>query len=308
MDRLACVESFVAVVDAGSFSGAASKLELSRALVSKRIAALEQEMGARLLNRTTRRLSVTGPGADFYEHGVRILSEFDAARAKVQSQQREPSGLLKINGPMSFGTLHLAPAVARFMGLYPRLRIQLTLTDRFVDLVDEGHDVAIRIGALTDSSLTARRLAPARRIVCASPAYLKAYGTPSHPRELPAHRCLHYGYLATGTRWHLAGADGPHTVPIEPYFCVNNGEALLRATVEGLGIALLPTFICGADLRAGRLVRFLEDFEPPEIAINAIWPTSRLLTTKVRRFVDFLIVTFGDRPSWDLTPEIGSED
>jgi DNA-binding transcriptional LysR family regulator len=179
------------------------------------------------------------------------------------------------------------------------LRVQLTLTDRFVDLVDEGHDVAIRIGALANSSLTARRLAPARRIVCASPAYLEAEGTPTHPGELPAHRCLHYGYLATGTRWHLADADGEHTISIEPYFCVNNGEALLRAAVEGLGVALLPTFICAPQLQAGCLVRILQEFEPPEIAINAIWPTNRLLTTKVRRFVDFLVTTFGDQPDWD---------
>jgi DNA-binding transcriptional LysR family regulator len=301
------VESFVAVVDAGSFSGAASKLALSRALVSKRIATLEQDLGTRLLNRTTRRLSVTGTGADFYEHGVRILSELEAARAKLQSQQSEPSGLLKVNGPMSFGTMHLATAVVQFMRMYPRLRVQLALTDRFVDLVDEGHDVAIRIGALADSSLTARRLAPARRIVCASPAYLDAEGTPTHPRDLSSHRCLHYGYLATGTRWHLAGAGGDHMVPVEPYFCVNNGEALLQAAVEGLGIALLPTFICGPQLRAGHLVRVLQDFEPPEIAINAIWPTSHLLTTKVRLFVDFLIATFGDRPYWDAAAGIASD-
>jgi DNA-binding transcriptional LysR family regulator len=293
------VESFVAVVDAGSFSGAATKLALSRALVSKRIAALEHDLGTRLLNRTTRRLSVTGAGADFYDHGVRILSEFEAARAKVQSQQSQPSGLLKVNGPMSFGTMHLAAAVVQFMRMYPRLRVQLALTDRFVDLVDEGHDVAIRIGALADSSLTARRLAPARRIVCASPAYLQAEGTPAHPRDLSFHRCLHYGYLATGTRWHLTGADGEHMVPVEPYFCANNGEALLQATVEGLGVALLPTFICGPQLRAGHLVRVLQDFEPPGIVISAIWPTSRLLTVKVRLFVDFLISTFGDRPYWD---------
>lgn len=209
-----------------------------------------------------------------------------------------------MNGPMSFGTMHLAAAVVQFMRNHPRLRVQLTLTDRFVDLVDEGHDVAIRIGALADSSLTARRLAPARRIVCASPAYLEAEGAPAHPRDLSSHRCLHYGYLATGARWHLAGADGEHRVPVEPYFCVNNGEALLQATLEGLGLALLPTFICGPALRAGRLVRVLQDFEPPEIAISAIWPTSRLLTAKVRLFVDFLIATFGERPYWDMAAEI----
>lgn len=303
MDRLDCLESFVAVVDAGSFSAGARKLELSRALVSKRIAALEQDLGVRLLNRTTRRSSLTGPGAAFYERCARILSELETARAELQSQQREPAGLLKVNGPMSFGTMHLAPAVLRFMTAYPKVRVQLSLTDRFVDLIEEGHDIAIRIGALPDSSLTARRLAPARRFVCASPAYLEAAGAPAHPRDLSGHRCLHYGYLATGTRWRLSGPDGEHSVGVEPYFCANNGETLMRAALEGAGVALLPTFICGAAMRQGRLVRVMPDYEPPEIAINAIWPTNRLLSTKVRHFLDFIVDHFGERPSWGQAPE-----
>jgi DNA-binding transcriptional LysR family regulator len=300
MDRLDGFKAFVTVVETGSFTAAASKLDLSRALISKRIAALEEDLGARLLNRTTRRLSVTGPGAAFHDRCVRILAEFEAANAELQSQQIEPTGMLKINAPMTFGTMHLTPAVVHFMQAHPKLQVQLTLNDRFVDLIDEGYDIGIRIGALADSSLTARRLAPVRRVLCASPAYVDGAGKPAHPTELGRHRCLHYGYLATGTRWRLSGPDGEHAAEIRPCLCVNNGEALMRAALGGLGVALLPTFICGAELQDGQLIRLMPDYEPPEIAVNAIWPTNRMLTTKVRRFIDFLVGHFGDRPYWDL--------
>jgi DNA-binding transcriptional LysR family regulator len=300
MDRLDGFKAFVTVVETGSFTAAASKLGLSRALISKRIAALEADLGARLLNRTTRRLSVTGPGAAFNDRCVRILAEFEAANAELQSQQLEPTGMLKINAPMTFGTMHLAPAVVHFMRGNPKLQVQLTLNDRFVDLIDEGYDIGIRIGALADSSLTARRLAPVRRVLCASRAYVDEAGMPVHPAELSRHRCLHYGYLATGTRWRLSGPGGEHAVEVRPRLCVNNGEALMRAALGGLGVALLPTFICGPELQNGRLIRLMPDYEPPEIAVNAIWPTNRMLTTKVRRFIDFLVGHFGDRPYWDL--------
>ena len=299
MDRMDCMRAFVATADLGGFSRAAAKLGVARALVSKRVAALEAEMGTRLFARTTRRLSLTEPGRRFHVQCANILGLYASAEAELRQLQDEPTGLLKVNAPMSFGTLHLADAVAEFMALHPALNVQLVLDDRFVDLLSEGFDVGIRIGALADSSLIVRRLCPSRRVLCAAPGYLDAAGIPAHPRDLANHRCLHYGYLASGLRWRLSGPDGEHTLEVPLSLCANNGEALLRAAIAGRGIVLLPTFICGADLRAGRLVRVLPDYAPPPADINAIWPGGGPLPSKVRRFVDFLVERFGDAPAWD---------
>lgn len=312
MDRLDGMIAFVAVAEAGSFTTAAEKLGLSRALVSKRVAALEMALGARLLNRTTRQVSLTGAGSEFLERCRGIVGAFEEAATAVQRQRLDPAGSLRVNAPMSFGILHLAPALVDFMRSYPRLQVQLALTDRFVDLIDEGFDVAVRIGRLKDSSLVVRRLAPARRILCASPAYLAGRPPIAHPCDLLQHRCLHYGYLASGTTWQLRGPEGDHRVAIVPAFCANNGEVLMQAAIEGLGIVLLPTFLCGEAVGAGRLARVLPAYQPPEIAINAIWPSNRMLPAKVRAFVDFLVERFAGVPSWDLpqgTPlaDLGSD-
>ncbi len=299
MDRLDCMRAFVAAADLGGLSRAAAKLGLSRALVSKRVAELERDVGTRLFNRTTRRLSLTEPGRRFHVQCAHILGLYASAEAELRQLQDEPTGLLKVNAPMSFGTLHLADAVADFMAEHRALNIQLVLDDRFVDLLSEGFDVGIRIGALADSSLIVRRLCPSRRVLCAAPAYLAQAGAPQHPRDLAQHRCLHYGYLASGLRWRLAGPDGEHALEVPLSLCANNGEVLLRAAIAGSGIALLPTFICGPDLRAGRLARVLPDYAPPAADINAIWPGGGPLSGKVRRFVDFLVARFGDEPAWD---------
>lgn len=301
MDRLAGIEAFVAIVEAGGFQAAAKQLGLSRALVSKRIAALERSLGTQLLHRTTRRLAVTAAGAEFYERAKRIRAEIDAAMAELAQHQAEPAGLVKINAPMSFGQLHLAPVLVEFMQAFPRVNLQLTLTDHFVDVVDEGYDLVLRIGALRDSSLIARRLTPVRRYLCASPAYLAEAGTPDTPQALRAHRLLHYGWLATGTRWQLVSASGEETVVEGPIsLCVNNGDLLAAAASSGLGITLLPTFIIAPELRAGRLVRLLPGWEGAPIALSALWPSSRVLPLRVRTLIDFLVTRFSEEPpAWD---------
>ena len=202
------MEAFAAVVETGGFQSAARQLGVSRALVSKRVAGLEQAMGVQFLRRTTRKLSVTGPGEEFYERCRRILAEFHEATGELALLQREPRGALKVNAPMSFGQLHLAGALLAFMCEHPKIIVQLTLTDRFVDVVEEGYDVVVRIGALRGSSLIARRLCPIRRVLCASPGYLAEAGSPTTPAALRDHRLLQYGQLATGQRWQLTGPDG----------------------------------------------------------------------------------------------------
>jgi DNA-binding transcriptional LysR family regulator len=300
MDRLAGMEAFVAIVEAGGFQAAARQLGVSRALLSKRLAGLERGLGVQLLRRTTRRLSVTGPGADFYERCRRILAEYREAAAELAVQQDEPRGTMRINAPMSFGQLHLAPALIEFMREHPGIVIQLTLTDRFVDVVEEGYDLVVRIGPLRDSSLIARRLGPVRRFLCASPAYLAESGAPARPDELHRHRLLQYGWLATGLRWHLTGPEGDTALDVAGSFCVNNGDVLKAAATAGLGIALLPTFLCAPELKRGELVRVLPDHEAQPIWLHALWPASRLMPSRLRRFIDFLAARFGgERQPWD---------
>ena len=301
MDRIAGMEAFVAIVDAGSFQSAARQLGVSRALLSKRLAGLERSLGVQLLHRTTRRLAVTGPGADFYERCRRILAEFRQASGELAMLHDEPRGLLKINGPMSFGQLHLAPALIDFMRGHPGIVIQLTLTDRFVDVIEEGYDVVVRIGPLRGSTLIARQLAPIRRVLCASPDYIAAVGAPERPADLLHHRLLQYGWLATGLRWHLTGPDGDTALDVPGTFCVNNGDVLKAAARAGLGVALLPTFLVGDALRRGELVRVLPEHEAQLISLHALWPAGRLMPSRLRKFVDFLVERFGGAgaPPWD---------
>ena len=300
MDRIAGMEAFVAVVEAGGFQAAARQLGISRALVSKRLSALERTLGIQLLHRTTRRLSVTGPGSAFYESCQRILGEFRHATGELTQLQLQPRGTLKVNAPMSFGQLHLAPTLIEFQRLHPGIAIQLTLTDRFVDVVDEGYDLVLRIGALSGSSLIARRLCSVKRVLSAAPAYLALAGIPARAEELVTHRLLHYGWLATGARWHLVGPDGRTVVDVPETLCVNNGDVLKAAALAGAGITLLPTFLCAPELRTGALVRVLPEQEARPIALHAIWPASRLIPARLRTFIDFLVGRFGsDPPTWD---------
>lgn len=300
MDRLAGMEAFVAVVDAGGFQAAAHRLGISRALVGKRVALLERQLGVQLLNRTTRHVAVTGPGMEFYESCRRILQEFQRVSGELANLQQQAQGTLRINAPMSFGQLQLAPALIDFQRLHPGIALHVTLTDRFVGVIEEGYDVVVRIGALVDSSLTVRQLCPVRRVLSAAPAYLAQAGTPGCVRELPHHRLLHYGLLATGVRWHLQGPDGETAVEVPEMLCVNNAEVLKAAAIAGGGITLLPTFVCGPELRSGALVRVLPEHEARPISLHALWPASRLQPARLRTFVDFLVERFhSEEPVWD---------
>ena len=295
MDRLSGMEAFVAVVEAGGFSAAAKKLGVSRAVVGKRVAALEKEMGAQLLHRTTRHVSTTGAGADFYERARLIVNEFAVAGQELTNNQIEPEGIVKLNAPMSFGQMHLTPIILEFMGQYPKIILQLTLSDRFVDVVAESYDLVLRIGEIEDSSLIMRRLATLRRILCASPNYLSEAGTPALPTELTSHRILHYGWNRTGTHWQLVSGDEMTRIEVIPSFCANNGEVLAAAAVAGQGIAILPDFIADPELASGRLVQVLPDFEASTVELVALWPSNRLLATRVRILIDYIVEQFAQR-------------
>jgi DNA-binding transcriptional LysR family regulator len=301
MDKLQSMRAFAKVVQRGSFAAAARELRLSRSAVSKHVIDLEQELGAQLLVRTTRSASPTENGQAYYERCTAILADLEEADLSVKRLQAEPRGVLRVNAPMSFGTLHLGRAVADFMERYTQLHIQLILSDQQIDPVQEGFDITLRIADLPSSSLIARKIAPARRVICAAPRYLQERGTPQHPNDLRDHACLTYGHLATGNQWKLTGADGhDHWIAIPWMLCTNNAEILRDAAVRGRGVALLPTFIAGANLQQGSLQTILADYRAPEISIYAIYPQTRHLSVKVRLFIDFLIERFGGRPYWDL--------
>jgi DNA-binding transcriptional LysR family regulator len=300
MDKLTSIKAFTKVVQHAGFAAAARELRLSRSAVSKYVIELERELGVQLLVRTTRSASPTENGQAYYERCIAILAELEEADLAVTRLQAEPRGILRVNAPMSFGTLHLGRAVADFMEKYPDLHIQLILSDQQIDPVQEGFDVTLRIAELSPSSLIARKIAPALRVVCAAPSYLQRRGTPQHPGELRDHDCLDYGHLATGNQWKLSGPDGDHWIHIPWTLCSNNAEVLRDAAVRGRGIALLPTFIAGADLQEGSLRTILSEYKAPEISIYAIYPETRHLPVKVRVFIDFLLERFGGRPYWDL--------
>jgi DNA-binding transcriptional LysR family regulator len=300
MDKLASIRAFTKVVAHGSFSEAARELRLSRSAVSKYVIDLEEDLGVQLLNRTTRSASPTENGQAYYERCRAILADLEEADLAVSRSQVEPRGLLRVNAPMSFGTLHLGRCVAEFMERYPDLQIQLILSDQLIDPVQEGFDVTLRIAELPSSNLVARRIVAAKRVICAAPVYLERRGTPQTPADLRTHDCLNYGHLATGNQWKLTGPDGDHWIPVPWRLCTNNGEILRDAAVKGRGIALLPTFIAGADLQHGTLRTILADYKAPEGSLYAIYPPNRHLAVKVRVFIDFLVERFGQRPYWDL--------
>ena len=235
----------------------------------------------------------TESGQMYFERALAVLSELDAADQAVTQAQSTPSGLLRINAPMSFGTLKLGPAIAEFMERYPEVKLHLVLSDDLLDPVQDGFDVTLRIAELESSSLIARRITPIERAVCASPNYLQRHGTPAHPRDLREHVALTYGFLLTGNQWKLTGADGDHWVQPSWSLCVNNAEVLRDAAIRGRGVALIPTFIAGDALEKGVLSTVLQDYRAPPLALYAIYPPTRHLSVKVRLFIDFLVERFG---------------
>lgn len=296
-DLLVGMALFAQVVDAGGVSAAAKSMGLSKSAVSKQLAALEDRLGARLLNRTTRRMSLTEAGAAFLESCRRVVVLAEEAEAAMGALQVVPRGVLRVNAPMVFGTMHLAPLIPEFLALYPHITLDLVLNDRFVDLLEEGFDVAVRIGRLEDSSLMARRLAPAKRIIAAAPDYLRRMGTPQDLADLSRHQILSYSLVKD--EWSFAENGQVRSVKAESRLRANNGEALLHAALGGAGIVSLPTFIIGDALRQGRLVRILPHLENADLAIHAVWPSGRHLSAKVRAFVDFLAQRLGPLPAWD---------
>ena len=299
MDKLEAMRTYVRVVASGSFAEAGRQLGLTRSAVSKGVAELEQILAVRLLDRTTRRVSATEVGLAYYERCVDILARVDETELQVSRLHSEPRGMLKVNAPTSFGVLHLGEAVADFMARYPDLKVELTLNDRFIDPIEEGVDVTIRIAVLQDSSLIARRLAPARRLLVAAPAYFERHGTPDAPSDLAHHRCLNYGHTTTLQRWQLIHGDATSNVPINAVMCSNNGDVLRAAALAGQGIAVLPTFLVGPDVKADQLSIVLPDYVPEELGIYALYAPNRYLAMKVRAFIEFLAQTFGRRPQWD---------
>ena len=300
MDNLSEMAVFAKVVQHRSFTAAAQALGLSKSAVSKQIGRLEDRLGARLLNRTTRKLSVTEVGSIFYERCARIVEEAQTAVDEVGSMAAVPRGRLRVNAPMTFGTLHLGPVIADFLDQHHEIDVDLVLDDRFSNLVEEGFDVAVRIAALVDSSLIVRRLAPSRAVLCAAPDYIRRHGAPEKPEDLHRHNCFGYLYRASGPDWVLNGAKGPISIPLRGNLRANNGEVLRDAAVAGAGVVALPSFIVGGDLRAGRLVELLPECVPQTHAIYAAYPHRRHLAPKVRAFVDFLASRFGPQPYWDL--------
>jgi len=300
MEGFGAIPVFVAVVENGSFSAAARTLGISKSAVSKRINQLEAQLGVRLLHRTTRKLSLTEAGERYFEHASRALAAAGQAEDAVTELQGEPQGHLRISAPMSFGRLHVAPLIPKFLKRCPKLQIDLVMDDRKVDLVAGGFDVAIRAGNLPASTLIARKLAPVRVVLCASPDYIDRYGQPGRPVELSSHNCVLYSYSSDADEWTLIGESGPETVTVSGSYQVNNSEALLEALREGVGIGRLPTFVAGPDLKAGRLVKLFESYSLPDFSIYAVFPERQYLPAKVRVFLDFAIEHFGgDRPYWD---------
>jgi len=287
---------FAYVAEAKNFSAAARTLGITKSATSKQVSRLEQALGARLLNRTTRSLSLTEVGAQVYEHCARIVAESEAALLAAQRLAAEPRGTLKISASVAFGKQHIAPLMPEFLARYPEIQVQLVLADRFVDMAEEGFDLVVRLTENPGLNLVARRIAPIRYVVCAAPDYLKRMGTPETPQELTRHNCLFYANETFQNLWRFEGAGGQTAVKVAGNFQVNSSEAIREALLDGLGISLAPTFTVGADLRCGALRAVLTDYRPQGgfgSSIYAVYLPNRQLAPKVRALVDFLVEHFG---------------
>lgn len=302
MANLTEMAVFAKVVEAKSFSGAARILGTSKSAVSKQVTKLEQALGAQLLLRTTRNLSLTEIGAAVYEHCARIVEESEEALLAVNRFSAEPSGNIKLSTSVAFGKTHLAPAIAEFLQRYPKVSVQLLLTNNVVNLAEEGFDLVIRLTGKPAPNLVVRKIAPLRYVVCGSPQYFEKEGTPKSPQDLARHNCLFYAQQASQDRWSFKGPDGPVTVRVKGNFQVNSSEAVREALLIGLGIGLVPTFAVGQDLKSGELQSVLERYQPQGgfgSNIYAAWLPNRNMTPKVRALVDFLVERFGPEPYWD---------
>ncbi|GLT20055.1 transcriptional regulator [Vibrio zhanjiangensis] len=300
MQSYTSIPIFVAVVENGSFSAAAQKLLITKSAVSKRIHLLEEELGCRLLNRTTRRLSLTEAGKQYYEYASQSLTLAQQGIDLVTELQGKPRGRLKITAPMSFGGNHIAPLLSEFLSYYPDIQVDLHLEDKMVDLVDEGFDLGVRIGHLPVSNLIAKRLTTCRSILCASNDYIQRYGEPEAPKDLRHHNCLRYTYYRGGHHWEFENATGQFNVAPQGNLAINNSEAIRKALLAGVGIAQMPTFLISKDIKLGQLQPIMTQYTLPVHAIYAVFPDKRHLPLKVRTFIDFLSQQFApDMPYWD---------
>lgn len=288
MDRFHEMRVFAAVVDAGSFVRAADELDMSKAAVSRILSELEARLGVRLLHRTTRRLSLTTEGEVFVDRCKELLSAVEEAEAEVTERSGQAVGVLKVSVPVSFGILRLAPLWGGFLTAHPQIQLEITLSDRAVDLVEEGFDLAVRIARLESSSLVSRRLSATRMVLCASPRYLESHGTPRHPGDLADHVVLAYSLLAAGDTWEFQGPDGPVAVKVRPRMHTNSGDTCRAAALDDKGVVLQPSFLVGDDLQAGRLMELLPDYRSHELGIYAVYPSRKHVLPKVRLMIDYL--------------------
>ncbi|OGA71371.1 MAG: LysR family transcriptional regulator [Betaproteobacteria bacterium RIFCSPLOWO2_12_FULL_67_28] len=299
MDRFQAMAVFVKVVEQGSFARAAGRLGISTSACSRQIADLERHLDARLLHRTTRRLSLTESGQSFHERCVQLLADLEEAEIAAAASTATPRGTIRLTCSINFGVRHLSPAIGAFLARHPEVRFDVALSDRIVDLVDEGYDMAVRIGGTGGANVVARRLGETRVVCCAAPDYLERHGTPHSPEELAKHRCLTYEYLQSRNLWQFRDRSGrERPVRVSGPLHSNNGDLLAAAAVQGVGIALEPGFIVGADLKAGRLVPLLESYAAPVSPIYAVYASRRYLSAKVRAFVDFLAGRFASPQNW----------
>ncbi len=294
MSQLEDMRLFIATLDQGSFTAAAERLGLSKQFVSKRLMVLEAQLGVRLLVRTTRHLRATDLGLAYYEQARAIVQQVDDLEQTITGANRAPRGRLRISAPMSFGTMHLSPLLPKFLAAYPEVTVELELSDRMVDMLGEGFDLAVRIGVLADSSLIARRIAPMQVVLCCSPDYLQTRAAPTTLAELATHACLLYGH-GPRVEWAFGGA-AQKSLLVSGRYRANNGELLRDAAIQGLGITQLPTFIVAPALAKGDLVTVLDAFRPPASSVHAVYPQHRQSSLLVRLFVEFLQKSFAEAP------------
>jgi DNA-binding transcriptional LysR family regulator len=289
MDKFQEMRVFAGVVEAGSFVGASDALEISKPAVSRYVADLETRLGVRLLHRTTRKLSLTEEGEVFYSRCRELLANIEEAEAEITSRSGHATGQLKVSAPVSFGLLHLAPLWAEFMARHSQVMLDVTLSDRMVDLVEEGFDLAVRIARLPSSSLISRKLSSTQIVLCASPDYLKAHGTPRHPTELAGHRVVAYSLLTAGEAWEFDGPDGRVSVKVEPTMRTNSGDTCRAVALRHQGVIRQPSFLIGDDLLSGALVEIMPEYRASEFGIYAVYPTRKHVLPKVRLLIDYLV-------------------
>ncbi len=289
---------FIAIVEQKSFTSAASHFGMTKSVVSKHLTRLEKSLGVQLLRRSTRKLSLTEAGQALYQRCAHVKTDLEEAEQAALNTHDTPNGTLRVNCTFSFGHLHLVPAIADFMTLYPQIKIELFLGSHYDDLIEHGLDLGIRTGKLADSNLIARRLTTRKMRVCASPAYLKKYGKPEVPQDLYQHNCLLYLNSPTGDEWHFSNKKEPILINIKRNFASNSSQSLEAAAVAGIGIVLLPGYMMSKHIKQGKLISILDEYCPTNIAIHAVYPATRHLATKVRVFIDFITERFQSENYW----------